>query len=161
VRYVSGPAHVLSALLNIVARRRTAALEPPCWTQLGVIQVSDCDRERYAPLLTLYAAQPVRVMEAVRVPRLGVVAVSTFDGSLVLLLDRGLAFELSVVGQSEPRIPPWESELDAEYELLVSSPADGVFEVETGVILRCTSRSPLRFARSPQDRAQRYGFAEE
>jgi hypothetical protein len=148
VRYVSGPAHVVAAMMNIVARLRTAALEPPCWTKLRAIQVSDCDRERYAPLLTLHAPEPVRVVEAVRVPRLGIVAVSTRDDSIVLLLDRGLAFELSAVdGGAERRIPLWESELEAEYELVVSSPADGLFEMETGVVLRCTSRSPLRFAR--------------
>src|SRR5262249_14674637 len=39
VRYVSGPAHVVAAMLNIVARLRVAALEPPCWTKLRAIQV--------------------------------------------------------------------------------------------------------------------------
>lgn len=149
VRYVSGPAHVVVAMLNIVARVRTAALEPPCWTKLGAILVSDCDRARYSPLLTLHATHRVRVVEAVRVPRVGIVAVSTPDDALVLLLDRGLAFDLSAVDRTEGRIPLWESELDREYELVVSSPADGLFDVETGVVLRCTSRSPLMFTRLP------------
>ena len=152
VRYVSGPAHVAASVLNIAARRRTEALEPPCWTKLRAIQVSDCDRDRYAPLLTLHAAHRVRIVEAVRVPRVGIVAVSTLDGAIVLLLDRGLAFELSDIARVGRRVPLWESELDGEYELIVSSPADGLFAMETGVVLRCASRSPLRFARLPAHR---------
>jgi hypothetical protein len=109
--------------------------------------VSDCARERYAPLLTLHAAHPVRIVEVVRVPCVGVVAVSTPDDELVLLLDRGLAFELSAIDHSGARVGLWESELGADYELIVSSPADALFDFETGIVLRCTSRSPLRFAR--------------
>jgi hypothetical protein len=159
VRYVSGPAHVVAAMLNIVARLRAAALEPPCWTKLRTIQVSDCHGEGYAPLLTLHAAHRVRVVEAVRVPRLGIVAVSTPDDALVLLLDRGLVFELAAVDRSAWRIPPWESERGGEYELVVSSPADGLFEVETGVVLRCTSPCPLRFARLPARRVAHAALA--